>query len=79
MGGRLSAEERAALEGRREQLQLEVRLVEAQLRADEALSCRMGSASVRASGRGWEGDGASGCGEAVSPFWHDSVIATASD
>jgi hypothetical protein len=42
MGGRLSAEERAALEGRREQLQLEVRLVEAQLRADEALKLQDG-------------------------------------
>jgi hypothetical protein len=37
MGGRLSAEERAGLEQRREQLQLELRLVEAELRTDEAL------------------------------------------
>jgi hypothetical protein len=37
MGGRLSAEERAGLKQRREALQLELRLIEAQLRADEAL------------------------------------------
>jgi hypothetical protein len=37
MGGRLSAGDRAALEGRREALQLELRLVEAELRSDEAL------------------------------------------
>jgi hypothetical protein len=34
---RLSAEERAELERRREALQLELRLVEAELRSDEAL------------------------------------------
>jgi hypothetical protein len=37
MARRLSAEERAELEGRREALQLELRLVEAELRSDEAL------------------------------------------
>jgi hypothetical protein len=37
MARRLSAGERAALEGRRERLQLELRLVEAELRSDEAL------------------------------------------
>jgi hypothetical protein len=37
MARRLSAEERAGLEARREQLQLELRLVEAELRSDEAL------------------------------------------
>jgi hypothetical protein len=42
MGGRLSAEERAGLKQRREALQLELRLIEAQLRADEALKLQDG-------------------------------------
>ena len=37
MTQRLSADERVELEGRREQLQLELRLVTAELRSDEAL------------------------------------------
>ena len=37
MGRRLSAEDRAALLARREQLQLESKLIESELRTDEAL------------------------------------------
>jgi hypothetical protein len=42
MGGRLSVEERARLEKRREQLQLELRLIEAELRTDKALRLQDG-------------------------------------
>jgi hypothetical protein len=38
MSRRLSAEERAELEGRRETLQLELKLITAELRTDEALA-----------------------------------------
>jgi hypothetical protein len=42
MSRRLSAEEHAGLEGRREQLQLEPRLIEGELRSDEALKLQDG-------------------------------------
>jgi hypothetical protein len=64
MGRRLSADERAVLEGRREQL-LELRLIEAQLRSDEALRLQDGEHERAAGERcGCVGVGGSGCGVA---------------
>ena len=51
MGRRLRAEERADMERRREALQLELRLIEAELRSDEALRLQAEAARERAGER----------------------------
>jgi hypothetical protein len=68
MGRRLSADERAVLEGRREQL-LELRLIEAQLRSDEALRLQDGE-HERAAGERLRLRGVGG----VGAVWRGSVF-----